>query len=153
MFGHDCIVGNHVTFANNATLGGFCDVGDHVFLGGLSAVHQFVRIGTQAMIGGLAGVSFDVIPYGMAFGNHAVLAGINKVGLKRRGLSPDEIRGVYRGYRTIFFGSATMSARVDKAAVEYGNDLHVMRIIEFIRSAQKRRLTVPRARSAAADSD
>jgi len=151
--GHDCIVGNHVTFANNATLGGFCEVGDAAFLGGLCAVHQFVRIGTQAMIGGLAGVSFDVIPYGMAFGNHAVLAGINKVGLKRRGLTPEAIRGVYRGYRAIFYGGGTMSARVEKAAADYGADDFVMRMIEFIRSAQKRRLTVPRARDAGADAD
>ncbi|MBV9555676.1 MAG: acyl-ACP--UDP-N-acetylglucosamine O-acyltransferase [Pseudolabrys sp.] len=151
--GHDCIVGSHVTFANNATLGGFCEIGDYAFLGGLCAVHQFVRIGAQAMIGGLAGVSFDVIPYGMAFGNHAVLAGINKVGLKRRGLSPEALRSVYRGYRAIFYGGGTMSARVEKAATEYRDNSHVMHMVEFIRSAQKRRLTVPRARNAGADVD
>ena len=51
--GHDAIVGDHVTFANQATLGGHSEVGDRVFLGGLSAVHQFGRVGQGAIIGGL----------------------------------------------------------------------------------------------------
>ena len=68
MSAHDCHVGNDVTFANNAVLGGHVTVGDDVFLGGQCAVHQFVRIGEGAMIGGLSGITRDVIPFGFAFG-------------------------------------------------------------------------------------
>ena len=55
--GHDCVVGNDVTFANNAVLGGHVMVGDHVFFGGQSAIHQFVRIGEGAMIAGMSAAS------------------------------------------------------------------------------------------------
>ena len=141
--GHDCIVGNHVTFANNATLGGFCEVGDYVFLGGLCAVHQFVRIGEQAMVGGMAGVSYDVIPYGMVFGNHAELAGLNRIGLKRRGVGADALRTLYQAYRAIFFGDGIFKDRIEKVAQDYKDNQHVIRIVEFIRTAEKRRLTQP----------
>ena len=73
--------------ANNATLAGHCAVEDHAILGGLCAVHQHVRIGAHAFIGGMSGVENDVIPFGMALGNRAGLAGLNIVGLKRNGFS------------------------------------------------------------------
>src|SRR5215472_140871 len=62
--GHDCHVGNDVTFANNAVLGGHVSVGERAFLGGQAAVHQFVRVGEGAMIGGVSGITRDVIPFG-----------------------------------------------------------------------------------------
>jgi UDP-N-acetylglucosamine acyltransferase len=140
---HDCVVGNDVVFANNATLGGFVHVGDHVFLGGLCAVQQFTRIGEQAIIGGLAGVAHDVIPYAAVVGHRAKLAGLNRVGLRRRGLSNGEIQNIYHAYRSIFFGPGSFSERVAKTADEHCDDARVMRMIEFIRTA-KRRLTLPR---------
>ena len=62
-------------------------IGDGVIFGGLAAVQQFCRVGKGAMVGGLTGVNRDVIPYAMAFGDHVELAGLNLIGLKRRGLS------------------------------------------------------------------
>jgi acyl-ACP--UDP-N-acetylglucosamine O-acyltransferase len=99
--GHDCIVGDHVILANNATLGGHVEVGDHAVLGGISAVHQKVRIGAGAMVGGMTGVEKDVIPYGLAIGDRARLAGLNLVGLKRRGVPHEEIHTVRAAYRAI----------------------------------------------------
>jgi UDP-N-acetylglucosamine acyltransferase len=84
--GHDCHVGDDVTFANSVALGGHVTIGDGVIFGGLAAVQQFCRVGKGAMVGGLTGVNRDVIPYAMAFGDHAELAGLNLIGLKRRGL-------------------------------------------------------------------
>ncbi len=84
--GHDCAVGSNVTFANNAVIGGHVVVEDHVFIGGNSAVHQFVRIGESAMIGGLSGLRVDVIPYGFALGQIAVLVGLNVIGIQTAGL-------------------------------------------------------------------
>ena len=69
-------------------------IGDGVIFGGLSAVQQFCRVGKGAMVGGLTGVNRDVIPYAMAFGDHAELAGLNLIGLKRRGLSRDTINAM-----------------------------------------------------------
>ena len=87
--GHDCHVGNDVTFANGAVLGGHVSIADHVFIGGNTAVHQFVRVGEGAMLGGMSGITRDVIPFGFAFGPKAVLVGLNVVGLKRRKFSRD----------------------------------------------------------------
>ena len=86
---HDCTVGNDVVMANNAMIAGHCVVGDFVVLSGGAGVHQFVRIGPHAFIGGISAVENDVIPYGMALGNRATLAGLNIVGLKRRGIELD----------------------------------------------------------------
>jgi UDP-N-acetylglucosamine acyltransferase len=140
---HDCVVGNDVVFANNATLGGFVQVGDYVFLGGLCAVQQFARIGEQAIIGGLAGVANDVIPYAAVVGHRGKLAGLNRVGLRRRGLSNVEIQNIYKAYRGIFFGPGTFSERVARTAEAHRDDIRVMRMIDFIRSG-KRRLSLPR---------
>ena len=141
--GHDSVSGNNIVFANNASLGGFSQIGDHVFFGGLCAVHQFVRIGEHAIIGGLVGVTEDVIPYAAVIGHRGKLAGLNRIGLKRRGFSADDIRNIYGAYRAIFFGPGTMTERVGATAEKYANNAHVMRIVEFIRSG-KRRLALPR---------
>lgn len=138
--GHDCHVGNDVTFANNAVLGGHVVVGDNVFLGGQIAVHQYVRIGEGAMIGGMSGIPSDVIPFGTAIGFRARLHGINMVGMKRRGISRDDIRRVWRTYRRLFYGPGTFDER--RAAVERdfdGNPL-VKKIIDFVRAPKHRAL-------------
>lgn len=98
---HDCQVGSQVIMANNATLAGHVQVQDFAILGGLSAVHQFVRIGRYAMVGGMTGVERDVIPFGSVMGDRARLSGINIVGMKRRGLSRDEIHDVRKAYRLL----------------------------------------------------
>ena len=88
---HDCIIGNHVILANNATLGGHVQVGDFAIIGGLSGIHQFVRIGAHAMVGGMSGVEQDLIPYGSAMGERAKLRGLNLIGLQRRDFSREDI--------------------------------------------------------------
>src|ERR1700757_791411 len=83
--GHDCTVGNDVTFANNVVLGGHVSVGDFAVFGGQAAVRQFVRIGEGAMVVGMSGVRADVIPFGLVQGPLADLVGLNVVGMRRRG--------------------------------------------------------------------
>jgi UDP-N-acetylglucosamine acyltransferase len=142
--GHDCEVGNDVYFANNATIAGHCSVGDHVFFGGLSAAHQFVRIGEQAVIGGVTGVEFDVIPFGAALGARAELGGLNIVGLKRRKFSREAIHSLRRAYRALFFGPGPLAERVDRVSEEFAGDPNAQKIVSFIRTGGKRRLTLPR---------
>ena len=141
---HDCVVGHNVTFANNATLGGFVQIGDHVLFGGLCAIHQFVRVGECAIIGGLAGVASDVIPYAAVVGNRDNLAGLNRIGLKRRGFSAADIQKIYRAYRMIFFGSGTFAERLAGTAEHYVGDPHVAKMIDFINAGKSRNLTLPR---------
>ena len=101
---HDCMVGDNVIMANQATLGGHVQVDDFAVLGGISAVHQFCKIGKLAMIGGLSAVENDVIPFGLALGNRAKITGINIVGLKRANYSKDVIREYATAVDKIFTG-------------------------------------------------
>lgn len=84
---HDCIVGDNIVMANQATLGGHVIVENNAIIGGLSGVHQFCRIGSLSMIGGLSAVENDVVPFGLVTGNRAKLLGLNMVGLRRANYS------------------------------------------------------------------
>lgn len=141
--GHDCQVGDHVVFANCATLGGHCQIGDHVFIGGLSAVHQHTRIGPQAMIGGVSGVRGDVIPYGLASGDHARLVGINVVGMKRRSLAQATIHAVRRAYRRIFMAPGAIDELLQEAEAEANDEPAVREIVSFVRERGRRTLCRP----------
>lgn len=150
--GHDCIVGNNVTFANGGTLGGHCTVGDYVFIGGYAAVHQFVRIGERCVIGGLSGVVHDIIPFAAALGQRAELAGLNIVGLKRSGLSRPQIHALRHAYRMLF-ASGIVRDNAEKVAAEFRDDANVQKLVQFVRDAGKRRLTTPRGMAAGEDED
>ena len=141
---HDCRVGDHVILANNATLAGHCVVEDHAILGGLSAVHQFVRVGSHAFIGGMSGVENDVIPFGMALGNRAMLSGLNIVGMKRQGFGREQIHNLRKAYRMLFSEEGTLMERLEDVEKMFGDDEGVSRIIAFIRTASDRSLCVPR---------
>jgi UDP-N-acetylglucosamine acyltransferase len=140
---HDCVIGNGVIMANNATLGGHVEIGDEVVLGGLSAVHQRVRIGRGAMIGGLAGVVADVIPYGSVIGERAHLAGLNLVGLKRRQAGRADIHGLRAAFDEMFAGEGTLQERVARAAERHAGNGLVMEIAEFVTRESSRSFTVP----------
>ncbi|MBV8681715.1 MAG: acyl-ACP--UDP-N-acetylglucosamine O-acyltransferase [Caulobacteraceae bacterium] len=141
--GHDCIVGNDVTMANTATLGGHVVVEDCVGIGGLAAAHQFTRIGRHAFVGGMAGVNNDVIPFGNVWGNHAHLEGLNLVGLKRRGFSREVINTLRGAYRMLFAEEGTFQERLEDTAAAYAQSPEVMEIITFIRADANRPLTTP----------
>ncbi|MGF1455832.1 MAG: acyl-ACP--UDP-N-acetylglucosamine O-acyltransferase [Alphaproteobacteria bacterium] len=140
---HDCIVGNHVIFANNATLGGHVQVADHVFLGGLCAVHQNARIGRFAFVGGMAGLEGDLIPFGSVTGNRAHLAGLNLVGMKRRDLPRERIHTIRRAYRALFNQDGSFADRVAQVEADFKDSEDVMEIIGFVRDAHKRPLCLP----------
>ena len=145
---HDCIIGDHVIMANNATLGGHVVVGDRVLVGGLAAVHQFVRIGSYAVIGGMSGVESDVIPFGRVKGERASLAGLNLVGLERGGFTKDQIREIQRAFKEIFDGEGNLDERLDLVAKgNVGNDL-IEKIIDFARHREKFGLCQPEQKRA-----
>jgi UDP-N-acetylglucosamine acyltransferase len=141
--GHDCQVGSHVTFANNAVLGGHVCVGDHAFLGGQAAVHQFVRIGEGAMVGGVSGITRDLIPFGFAFGPKADLVGLNTVGLTRRGHSRAELHLLRQGFRALFLGEGAFRDRLEAAAVQYAASPLMGKIIAFLRAGGARPPMMP----------
>ena len=143
---HDCNVGNNVVMANNAVLAGHVTVGDFVVFGGNCAVHQFVRIGRYTMISGACGVAEDVIPYGYAYAlynSRASLAGLNLVGLKRRGFSRDHIHALRTAYRLLFAEEGTLKERVEDVAEMYRENEAVMEIVSFIRADAHRSICLP----------
>jgi UDP-N-acetylglucosamine acyltransferase len=141
---HDCVVGDHVVLVNQATIGGHCEVGSHTILGGLSAVLQRIRIGEHAFISGLSGVPVDVIPYALAVGHRAELAGLNIVGLKRRGFDRPTIHALRAAYQEIFSREGTRAQRLDRIEKEYGEIPSVRTMIEFVRASGDRPLCSPR---------
>jgi UDP-N-acetylglucosamine acyltransferase len=152
--GHDCDVGDDVTFANSATLAGHVHIGQGVVFGGLSAVQQHGRVGRGAMIGGIAGVNRDVIPYGMAFGDHVTLAGLNLVGLKRRGLPRETIHAIRGAYRTIFLEKGgTLEDRARRAREKWSGVEQVQEIADFILASHKQQICLARQRGTFADED
>lgn len=101
---HDCVIGNKAIMANVATLAGHVEIGDHVNLGGLVAVHQYCRIGAHTYVGGMSGISLDVPPFVIIAGtrNRMRISGINKIGMRRSGMSRDSINKLDEAFRIIF---------------------------------------------------
>lgn len=99
---HDCQIGSHTVFANNAQLAGHVHVGDHAILGGFTVVHQYVRIGAHAITAMGTIVLQDIPPFVTAAGNTAKPYGINSEGLKRRGFSTETIAQIKRAYKSLY---------------------------------------------------
>jgi UDP-N-acetylglucosamine acyltransferase len=100
---HDCYLGDHVIMANAATLAGHITVDDWAIFGGLAAVSQFSRIGAHVMICGGAMVNKDIPPFVKTSTGHPVCyAGVNSIGLMRRGFSRERINAIQDVYRVIY---------------------------------------------------
>jgi UDP-N-acetylglucosamine acyltransferase len=137
---HDCRLGDGVIIANNVVMGGHVTIEDGAVIGGSAAIHQFVRIGHGAMVGGVSGVEADVIPYGLVMGNRARLAGLNIVGLRRRGLDAADIRRLRGAFRLLFQQEGVFAGRLAEAHQRYGADPLIAEILAFIDAPSKRGL-------------
>ena len=135
---HDCLLGDGVILANGATLAGHVEIEDGVILGGHAAVLQFVRIGRYAMIGGTAGITKDVPPYCMTSGGYRPgLAGLNLVGLRRRGFTNEQIQRLKSMYRILFQTTGPMPERLEQAAGIAGDDAEAMHMLHFAQVAKR----------------
>lgn len=137
---HDCHLGDRNIIANNVMFGGHITTGEQVFIGGGSAIHQFVRIGRHAAVGGMSGVEGDVIPYGLVMGNRARLAGLNLVGLKRRGFSRAQIHALRGAFRLLFRAEGTLGDRIDETELRFAAEPVVGEVLDFMRADAKRPL-------------
>jgi UDP-N-acetylglucosamine acyltransferase len=134
---HDCILGNKVVMANNATLAGHVTIGNHATVGGLSAIHQFVRIGDYAFLGGKSVVVKDIMPFVLASGDRAKLHGLNQVGLKRQGFTPEALKQLKKTYRLIFRIGLTLNEAIERVAAEVEPIPEVQAFIAFIKSSER----------------
>jgi UDP-N-acetylglucosamine acyltransferase len=110
---HDCRVGDGVILTNNVMLGGHVVVGDRACMGGGAAVHQFCRVGRLAMVGGMARVTQDVPPFVMLDGGTALVVGLNRVGLRRAGITPGQVRELKRAYQVIYRSGLSLDERLE----------------------------------------
>ena len=134
---HDCIVGDNCIFSNSSTLAGHVTVGDFVVLAGLVAVHQFCTIGSHSFITGGTLVRKDVPPYIKAAREPISYAGINSVGLRRRGFTPDKIREVQEIYRLLYQKNYNTSQALEIIETEMEATPERDEIIMFIRSSSR----------------
>lgn len=135
---HDCIVGNHCIFSNNATLAGHVEIGDYVILSGFAGIHQFCRIGAHAFIGMGALVNGDVPPFVMvAADEYGRPRGINSEGLKRRGFDGERIAAIKRAYRALYMSGANLAdARKQLAEMARESD-DIRAFSEFIERGER----------------
>ncbi|MEI6124920.1 MAG: acyl-ACP--UDP-N-acetylglucosamine O-acyltransferase [Pseudomonadota bacterium] len=134
---HDCTIGNNIIMSNGATLAGHIIIEDHAIIGGLTGIHQFVRIGSYAMIGGLTAVPQDVPPYVISAGERAKLNGINIIGLKRNGFSPDVISELKAAYRIFFRSRLTIQKAIQTIEEEGLKSEEVQYMIHFILKSER----------------
>jgi UDP-N-acetylglucosamine acyltransferase len=132
---HNCVVGDDNVFANNAALAGHITVEDHAFLSNDVGCHQFVRVGRFAMVGGKSKIVQDVLPFFTTDGNPARVRGLNTVGLRRAGFSPDSRRALRRAYRLLFREGLPLADALDSLAGI--DDEHVRHLVEFIRASRR----------------
>lgn len=134
---HDCIVGNNCIFSNNSTLAGHCTVGDFVILAGMTAVHQFCMIGNHAFVTGGSLVRKDVPPFVKAAREPLSYVGINSIGLRRRGFSPDKIKEIQGIYRLLFQKNHNTSQACSIIEAEMEATPERDEILEFIKNAKR----------------
>jgi len=134
---HDVQLGNHIIMSNVATLAGHIVVEDHVVIGGLAGIHQFCRVGQHAIIGGCSKVVQDVAPYMMVDGNPARTRALNKVGLERRGFTPEALQALKKAYRILFRSGLTLGNAIEKANQEVADMPEVRRLLDFLRSSER----------------
>lgn len=137
---HDCIIEDKVIMANAATLAGHVLVGKNANLGGFVGVHQFCRIGAYSYIGGMSGISLDVPPYVILTGvrNRMRITGINKIGLRRSGMSKETIARLDEAFRIIFRSpQLVLKDALEKVAEDMSDCPEVMRIVEFFQTSKR----------------
>jgi UDP-N-acetylglucosamine acyltransferase len=132
---HDCIIGNNCIMSNNTQMAGHVTMGDHSILAGMCAVHQFVNIGQHAFIAGGSLVSKDVPPYIKAGRTPLSYAGVNSVGLKRRGFSLDRINHILDIYRIIYNKNMNTSQALNFIEEELAATDERDEIVTFIRES------------------
>lgn len=134
---HDCVIGDHVVIVNGCGIAGHVEIGDHTIMGGLSAVHQFCKIGKHVMIAGGTLVRKDIPPYVKVAREPMSYAGINSVGLRRRGYSNDKIFEIQKIFRYIFQMKTNVTQAMNLIEKEMLPTAERDEILEFIRNSPR----------------
>ncbi len=134
---HDCQIGDNVVLANSVNLAGHVIIESNVGIGGLTAVHQFVKIGRHAFIGGMQKVKKDIPPYILAMGEPTRFAGLNRIGLQRRGFSAESLEALSQAYRVLYRQNHTVKRAIEILESGDNNLPEVTDLINFLKSAER----------------
>jgi UDP-N-acetylglucosamine acyltransferase len=129
---HDCVIGDHTIFANNASLAGHVSVQDYAILGGFTGVHQFCRIGAHVITGIASVIRQDIPPYITVAGSPAAPHGINSEGLKRRGYSTEAVSAIKRAYKTLYKSGLGLNDAQAAIAAEAGQHPELQPLADFL---------------------
>ncbi|MGA7800395.1 MAG: acyl-ACP--UDP-N-acetylglucosamine O-acyltransferase [Gammaproteobacteria bacterium] len=129
---HDCQVGSHTIFANNASLAGHVRIEDYAILGGFTLVHQFCSIGAHSFTGFASGISKDIPPFLMVSGNPARPHGLNTEGLKRRGFTTVERESLRKAYKTLYRCGLTLDQALNDLRQQAETSPVVATLVTFI---------------------
>jgi UDP-N-acetylglucosamine acyltransferase len=135
---HDCQLKDNIVIANAAQLAGHVHVDDFARISGLAAIHHFVRIGTCSFVAGCAKLSIDVPPFTLAEGHPARIRGLNKEGLKRRGLSPEAMHALKESYRLCFSDEVSREQAYKQICAQgYDRVQEVAILVEFLQAVAR----------------
>ena len=134
---HDCNIGNKCIFANSVNLAGHVEIADHVVLGGMVAVHQFCRLGSYSMMTGGSMTGKDVPPFCRVHGTPARILGLNMIGLKRTGMSEDELTSIKKMYRLIYRQHLTLDDAVQAIQQQIPNSTVRQTLLNFLANSQR----------------
>lgn len=135
--GHDCRLGNRIILANNVALGGHVHLGDWAIIGGGTPVHQFCLVGEHAMIGGGFRVVKDVPPFILAGQEPLVFEGLNSIGLRRRGFTPDALGHLDKAYELLYRSNLNVSQAVTRIKSEVEMTPEVQKVVDFIARSKR----------------
>ena len=134
---HDCHIGDHTIFANNASLAGHVTIEDHVILGGFSQVHQFCSLGAHCFTAFGSGIAKDVPPYVMVSGHPAEPHGINVEGLRRRGFSAETLTRLRRAYKTLYRANLTLKDAIAQLKEQIQECPEIGLIVDFLEKSTR----------------
>lgn len=134
---HDCAIGDNVIISNATQLAGEVTIADYAVIGGGSLVHQFTHIGPHVMLQGGSRVTKDVPPYVKAGREPLSYAGVNSIGLRRRGFSNDQIRDIQNIYRYIYQMRMNTTHAIERVEAELPASKERDDIILFVRNSQR----------------
>ena len=136
--GHDSSIGDHCILANAATLAGHVTVEDYASVGALCPVHQFCRIGRYSYIGGGTTITQDVLPFSLTSARRETHAfGLNKVGLARRGFSPERLRTLQHAFRLLLAAKMNTTQAMAKLRAEGTASEDIAYLLQFVESSER----------------
>jgi UDP-N-acetylglucosamine acyltransferase len=134
---HDCILGDHIIMANNASLAGHVTIGDHAILSGYSLIHQFCTVGEHSFTSFASHVNQSIPPYVTVSGEKARVKGINSEGLKRRGFSSEQIKQVRRAYKALYRENLSLEDATSRLIEMATDSPEIQPLVDFLKLAER----------------